>query len=140
MQTCSLIGWPSSDSWVLSSCMKMEPVTINHEKRCGNIITNKTAQLSQPGFVTLHEDGRDSLLVLYEKAWEHGGGVVVAFSWLARIWENVQPFVHSLRFFCFCFHIYLIKKKIEVKISSCTLISFFRPGSVHSGSAIVAHQ
>ena len=103
MQTSSLIGWPSSDSWVLSSCIKMEPVTINHGKRCGNILTNKTAQLSQPGFVTLQEDGRDSLLVLHEKAWEHGGGVVVAFSLLARIWENVQPLFTACAFFVIVF-------------------------------------
>ena len=38
--------------------------------------------------------------------------------------ENVQPFIPCLCFFFF-----------QVEISSCTLISLFRPGPVHSGSA-----
>ena len=40
--------------------------------------------------------------------------------------ENVRPFIPRLHFFFFFF---------KVEINSRTLIPFFRPGSVHSGSA-----
>ena len=50
--------------------------------------------------------------------------VVVAFSSLARILEECLTIHSCLRIFFF-----------EVENSSCTLISLFRPGAVHSGSA-----
>ena len=51
------------------------------------------------------------------------GGVLVAFSSRARFWENVRQFIPRLRLF------------FKVEISSRKLISLFRPGSVHRGSA-----
>ena len=55
--------------------------------------------------------------------------VVVAFALLAKIWEKeFRPFIPCLRLFVFVV-------VFNVEISSCTLISLFRPGSVHSGSA-----
>ena len=42
-------------------------------------------------------------------------------------WENVRQFIPRLRFFFLFF--------FKVEISSCTLISLFRPGLVHSDSA-----
>ena len=51
--------------------------------------------------------------------------VVVAFSSLAKILENVRPFIPRLRFFFF----------FKAEISQRALIPLFMPGSVHSGSA-----
>ena len=51
--------------------------------------------------------------------------VVVAFSWLARIWGDCST-IHSPPAFFFFF---------KVEISSRTLIPLFRPRSVHGGSA-----
>ena len=56
--------------------------------------------------------------------------VVVAFSSLARIWENVRRHYSPPAFF------YFFKKfVIKVDISSRALIPLFMLGSVHSGSA-----
>ena len=56
--------------------------------------------------------------------------MVVAFSSLARIWENVRPVIP-----CLCFTKLFVFVFIKVEISLCKLIPLFRPGSVHSGSA-----
>ena len=58
-------------------------------------------------------------------------GIVRMFTWwwwlfprVRGFWENVRQFIPGLRFFFFS----------KVEISSCTLISLFRSGSVRSGS------
>ena len=47
------------------------------------------------------------------------------FPRLRGFWDKVGLFIP-------CMHFFLL---LKVEISSCTLISFFRPGSVHSGLA-----
>ena len=53
--------------------------------------------------------------------------VLVAFSWLVRIWGECSTFHSRLHFFFIFF--------FKVKISLRTLIPLFRPGSVQSGLA-----
>ena len=47
------------------------------------------------------------------------------FPRVREFWENVRQFIPRPRFFIF----------FKVEIGSRTLIPFFRPGSVYSGSA-----
>ena len=59
--------------------------------------------------------------------------VVVAVSSLARIWGECST-VHSPPVL---FVVVVVVVVVEAEISSLTLIPHFRPGSVHSGSAIL---
>ena len=55
---------------------------------------------------------------------------MVAFSSLGRIWGECST-VHSPPV------LFVVVVVVEAEISSLTLIPHFRPGSVHSGSAIL---